>query len=199
MLIQRVIACVLCLHCEWGGWVCVHINVHRRGPYVCMYKYMQACTHAYGSQRFILHTFLSSSIPYILRLGLSLDLEIMDSANLASQLALDTPSLSPEHWDYKLSSCPPQMPALWILGIQTLFLVPHEKKMDCRYEGQGLTAQEGNADPLELGLSWMLSKCSLLWASTHMSVLHSGFTDVCGCWGYAFSTFSLCSVPSRRG
>lgn len=125
-----------------------------------MYKYMQVCAHAYGSQRFVSHSILNSSLPYTLRQGLSLDPEIMVLANLDSQLALNTLALS---LSTRLPSCLPCCP------VETRDpntfpgnYVYEERKMGCRHEGQGLMARDGNPDPLELRLSWMLSKCSLV-------------------------------------
>ena len=51
--------------------------------------------------------------------------------------------------------------------------------MDCRHEGQGLTAQDGSADPFQLGLSWMLSKCFLIWTSAHMSSMFTAGSQIC--------------------
>lgn len=69
--------------------MCTHMFVH--GGMCALY--------AQGDKRLMLDVFLNCSSPYLLRQGLSLSLELDNSARLAGQRAPGI-LLSPQHWDY---------------------------------------------------------------------------------------------------
>lgn len=46
--------------------------------------------------------------------------ELIDLASPASHLALEIPSLLPQHWDHRQTSMPTYLAFTWVSGIQTL-------------------------------------------------------------------------------
>lgn len=59
--------------------------------YLCIQVYIHMYAHACEAQRSSLGVFLSHTVPYFLRLGLSLKLEFSNLAHLAGQQDLEIP------------------------------------------------------------------------------------------------------------
>lgn len=113
----------------YTAWVLLYLMIRMiMGSYprmwTALWMYVGANTFVCtcGSQRSVPGIFLCYSPPYFMSQGLSLSLELIYSARLAGQQALEIHlSLFTQHWDYR--HVPPRLDFTWMRGTWTQVLM----------------------------------------------------------------------------